>query len=558
MMKASNPKATAAIVAPTGLRKGKPEARIAPAGGVDKQLSQTSAVDLFFRQMREPRVIALLGAAGALGIGASARLGFGASLLESVFWSASFLGLGLGAASYARLSTELSRMRNSLDHTRKHMATTARVLSETIEQAESLALISREPTRAAVPAVAASSTDHQVNLEGLANVARAQVILANKSEADISVLSTLVSDLAEAVAEQEREIKTLREHATAASSETAEARTEAREAAKLVRRLLDQGRPSFPALRQDDAKESSRTVLNGRFAEQRVEPADHDEAADPVLVKRLGDAFANGGFGFALQPVVTLPQRKVKFYELSLVISADSGPIEAQIMRKAAKDAGVGAQYDRTLIARALRLITYFRSKQKDITVICEVTGSLLVANPAFDELIAELRRDKDAARSLVIGFPHAVYRSLRQGERDLLRFFSEAGTKFGVMGLTDMRLDPAALSAANVSVATIDVMRMIEAIPTGLPGLDVHVGDIAGLFARRNIDLVVQNVKDEQQLLDIIDLDTPLAQGRLLGEPRPINPELVTPPQGAEPVPAPPAPANTDRQPLRNFLRRA
>ena len=558
----------------------KQPAKLEPARTITPKDTTKPAQPSFFakagRQFAEPRIIALLGSLGAIGVGAAARIGFGASLLESVFWSGSFLGLGLGAASFARLSRDLGTMRNSLDHTRKHMATTARVLAETLEQAEHLNALSRDSIGGGVPAQPAAAlhsepANHQLHLEGLANVARAQVILANKSEADMSVLSTLVSDLAEAVAEQEKELKALRRHTTEAQAETASARLDAREAADLIRTVLDQKQGSSKYTRPDQAAndpaeddhfeiETLRTAQKNPHSQPALVK---DTPADPDLVARLARTLVAGAineaaFGFALQPVVTLPQRKVKFYELGLVLKADGTEPDTASLRRAARDAGIAPQYDRMLVGRAIRLIRYFRSKQKDITIFCQITGAMLTANPAFDELVAELRRDQAAAQSLVICFSQSTYTDFRQGEHDLLRFLSDAGVHFGVADLKDMRLDPLALSKANVRVVTINVATMLAALPTGLAGLDVHVADLAGLFARRNIDLVVQNVATEQDLLDVMDLDTPLAQGGLLGEPRPIAAELISATQPPAAVPASSPSIAPERQPLRNFLRRA
>ena len=519
--------------------------------------------------LRDPRAIALFGGLGGLAVGAGARFGFNASLLESVFWSASFAGLGLGAASFMRLTSELQSMRRSLDHTRKHMATTARVLSETLEQAETLNTLSRESPAPAVaspplPPQDSSQANHAVHLEGLVNVARAQVILAHKSEADMSVLSTLVSNLAEAVGEQEKELQSLRGEAAASRAETAAARKEARETAELVQRIA--GRQNALqgqglSLAQRDAANFDLRLSGADSALGKasiVGGSDPDIVADPALVRDLARSLADKSYGFALQPVMTLPQRKVKFYEMSLVPGASPAQ-SPDLMSAAAREANVAARYDRLLVSRALRLIRYFRSKQRDIAILCEVTGAMLVANPAFDELIAELRSDRDAARSLTIAFAHKDYAGFRQSETDLLRFFTEMGIRFGVMRLADMKLDPAKLARDNVRVVGVDVTRMIAAIPTGMSGLDVHVADLAGLFARRDIDFVVQNLTSEQELLDVMDFDVPLAQGLLLGEPRPVNPDLIEAAGEAEPAPPPVAPApSSERQPLRNFLRRA
>ncbi len=527
---------------------------------VNKGSSRISPVS---RALSDPRSIAVATFIVACALAAGARLGFGASLLESAFWAASFFGLGLGAASFVRLSSELTGMRQSLEHTRRQMATTARVLAETLEQAENLNRVTEEiaalPPRALREAEASPKEDvsaaeaetHKAHLQGLANVARAQVILANKSEADVNVLSGLIRDLAEAVGEQERELVSLR-------SEAGEARRLSQEAAKIARQVLTLPRVAVAA-----------PVLAGerKLTAPGVNLVSYDEApVDRLLISRLETAFVDDGFTVALQPIVTLPQRKVKLYELGLILKGDAPGRSSSMVRKAVLAAGLAANYDRLLIQRALRMIRYFLARQKEITILCEITGAMLTANAAFDLIITELRQEPEIARGLVLGFSHESYSSFRPSEKDLLPFLSEAGVRFAVTGLADMRLDPQALGAVGVRFVTIDVVRLMEAVPTGLAGLDVHVADLSGLFARRKIDLIVQNIISDRDLLDIIDMEIPLAQGKLLGEPRPLNPELsdatAPEPAVASPQPvsvvAPPSPSVGARQPLRNFLRRA
>ncbi len=513
----------------------------------------------FRNKLVQPGTIVLVGCLVSIGIAVSARIGFGASLLESSFWAVTFLGLGLGAASFLRMSQELNRMRGSLDHTRKQMATTARVLAETLEQAENLANVSREvaalpPRHASNEAVAdshGSANSNRVHLEGLANVARAQVILANKSEADIGVLSSLIRDIAEAVTDQEREIEELRR-------ETADAARSAREA------IFALQKPPVSNLAPNSRP------LAANFSDRLVSGADprmlqpsvlaNEPPADRLLVSQLEDAFANDGFSVALQPVVTLPQRKVRLYEATLQLKGETIPRSANVFRKAALAAGSAARYDHLLIARALRIIRYFRKREKDISVFCEVTGAMLVANTAFDQLVNELSREPEVSKSLVIAFSQDTHSQLRQNEKDLLKTLSETGVKQAVAGLAHMRRDPLMLSNEGIRFVTIDAARLLGASSAGLPGLDVHVADLAGLFARRNIEMIVQNISGEQEIIDLLDMEIPLVQGKFLGEARAINPELLEAVQSKPDItpqvaPVPPA---VQRQPLRNFLRRA
>ncbi len=488
----------------------------------------------------EPFTIAILGCILGIGAAVIAQLQFDLPQLECAYWGAGIAACGLVLAFLVHSRRRFEQLNASLNDTRRQIAITARILSETLEESERLK--KQQP----LPSFTVSTQQSATSQQGLANIARAQVILANKSDADISVLSGLIRDLADIVSEQERELDLARVDAK-------EARSMAQDAAKIAKQILHLPRSSLNA---PPSKLTEQVILGD------TQRSNHDT----LLVSKLDSAFEDDGFAVSLQPIVTLPQRKVKLYELGLMLKGEVAGRSGSLIRKAVLAAGFAANYDKILIERSLTMIKHFRSRQKDITILCELTGALLIANGEFDAITQNLRQQPVLAQSLVLGLSADTYLGLSVSERDLLSFLGETGVKFALMGLTNMRLDPQALSNDGVRFVTIDVVRLMEAVPTGLSGLDVHVADLAGLFARRKIELVVQNIASDRDLLDIIDMDIPLAQGKLLGEPRalaetiPLS-ETVSAPQAIVSEIRPQAIMNSQsiaRQPLKNFLRRA
>jgi cyclic-di-GMP phosphodiesterase, flagellum assembly factor TipF len=499
--------------------------------------------------LTSPLSIVILTLILAGGASAAAYLELKLPLRETMLLAVGCTVIGLGFAFFMHVAGRLNNLTKALDHTRRQMAISARILSETLDHTEKL---SRQSQKSPTVQFAASSESDssKVHLQGLANIARAQVILANKSDTDIGVLSGLIRDLADIVAEQESELSGLR-------SEASDARKMAQEAARVAGQI---------AIKQvaAHALTTPTRIVSGVVERSVVDIAPPDR----LLISKLESAFSDNGFAISFQPIVTLPQRKVKLYELALMLKDDVPERSGSMVRKAVFAAGLAINYDLALIQRSLQMIGHFRSRQKEIAILCEITGAILVANPEFDQIISELRQQPSFAQSLTLGISYEAYSNLSVAEKDLLSFLSETGVKFALMGLTNMRLDPQALSAANIRFVTIDVMRLMDAVPTGLQGLDVHVADLAGLFARSKIELIVQNIASDRDLLDIIDMEIPLAQGKLLGEARPLNPAISE----AKPVEAkldiasvkpqiqspPPMQVASQRQPLRNFLRRA
>jgi cyclic-di-GMP phosphodiesterase, flagellum assembly factor TipF len=501
------------------------------------------------RVLIAPFSIVIISCLLAIGVVVAAKTEFGFSLRDSSFLACACVAFGLGLAFFMHVVQRFKSLTKTLDHTRNQMAVSARILSETLDYTEKLSKQSPKSPSVQFASVPESGAS-KAHLQGLANIARAQVILANKSDTDIGVLSGLIRDLADIVAEQERELASLR-------GEASDARKIAQEAARVAGQI---------AVKQ---VVTSNAMQAPRITSGVVEPLPVDFAPpDRLLISKLETAFTDDGFATSFQPIVTLPQRKVKLYELSLMLKDDISARSGSMIRKAVFAAGLAINYDVALIQRSLQMIGHFRSRQKEIAILCEITGAVLVANPEFDQIISELRQQPSFAQSLTLGLSYESYSNLSGAEKDLLSFLSETGVKFALMGLTNMRLDPQALSVANVRFVTIDVVRLMDAVPTGLQGLDVHVADLAGLFARSKIELIVQNIASDRDLLDIIDMEIPLAQGKLLGEARPLNP-AISDTKRAEPKPEPapqslavasppPMQVASQRQPLRNFLRRA
>jgi len=56
--------------------------------------------------------------------------------------------------------------------------------------------------------------------------------------------------------------------------------------------------------------------------------------------------------------------------------------------------------------------------------------------------------------------------------------------------------------------------------------GGDIHPADLSDLCGRHNITLIADRIESENQIVNIIDYEIALGQGRLFSEPRPVRDE--------------------------------
>ena len=92
--------------------------------------------------------------------------------------------------------------------------------------------------------------------------------------------------------------------------------------------------------------------------------------------------------------------------------------------------------------------------------------------------------------------------------------------------------------------------------------GLEIHAADLSRLLQRFGMQLIASGVAAEATVLDLLDFQTPLAQGDLFASARQVRPEALSAAapeataQPAQPVPEPPPSA--ERVSFRSRLRRA
>jgi len=125
----------------------------------------------------------------------------------------------------------------------------------------------------------------------------------------------------------------------------------------------------------------------------------------PIL-KAVQAAVDKNQVDLYLQPIVTLPQRKPKFYEaLSRIRDADGELIRpAQFMRSAEK-AGTMPILDKMLLVRAIQVLRRLLLRKADAIVVCNISSSSLADSRFFNDFRKLLNAKPDLADHLIFEF---------------------------------------------------------------------------------------------------------------------------------------------------------
>jgi cyclic-di-GMP phosphodiesterase TipF (flagellum assembly factor) len=256
------------------------------------------------------------------------------------------------------------------------------------------------------------------------------------------------------------------------------------------------------------------------------------------ILNTIREALTADRLDLYLQPIVTLPQRKARFYEaLSRLRLADGRIIEAKEFIGPARAAGLLPQMDQRVVLRCVQIVRRLAAKNREAGLFLNIAAETLRDGKIFPEILAYLEAHRAIASSLVFEFTQAEYRSLGPAEMINLTLLAERGFPISLDRMDDLRVDPRVLAERGVRFIKVAGDLLLQ---RGQGASDVHPADLSDLLARFGIDLVADRIENESLVVDLLDYDVRYGQGFLFSAPRPLRSDIL---QGSEPAAERPAP---------------
>jgi cyclic-di-GMP phosphodiesterase, flagellum assembly factor TipF len=227
-----------------------------------------------------------------------------------------------------------------------------------------------------------------------------------------------------------------------------------------------------------------------------------------------------------LQPIVTLPQRKVRYYEAMSRLRTEGGDVVmASRFIGQAEIGGLMPAIDNLVVFRCVQVLRRLLLKNREVGVFCNLSTATLTDAVVFPQLLEFLEANRAIAPSLVLEFTQAGLRHVGPIENESLAALNERGYRFSLDNVSDLRLEPRDLVSRGFRFVKIPANFMLQ---RGAPSSDIHPADLSDLLGRFGIDLIAEKIESEVSVVDLLDYDVKFGQGFLFSPPRPVRAEAL------------------------------
>ena len=241
----------------------------------------------------------------------------------------------------------------------------------------------------------------------------------------------------------------------------------------------------------------------------------------------IAKAMEDNRIDLYLQPIVTLPQRKVRFYEAMARLRTQGGEIvAAEDFIPYAEGAGLLPALDNMMLFRCVAVTRRLQLKNREVGVICNIGAATLADPVEFNKLLQFAEANRALADALSFEFGQAAYRAFGPLEHEALAALAERGFRFSMDHVADLRMEPKELADRRFRFLKVPAALLLDKSASARS--DIHPQDLADLLARSGIDVVADRVEHESTVVDLLDYDVRFGQGFLFSAPRPVRAEAL------------------------------
>lgn len=262
-------------------------------------------------------------------------------------------------------------------------------------------------------------------------------------------------------------------------------------------------------------------------------PKGEDGFDDNQLLDIVREGLKRDRVDLYLQPVVSLPQRKTRFYECFSRIRDEQGRVvlPERYLEIARREGFVGA-IDNLLLFRCVQLVRRAQSRNHNVGFFCNISANTLADRAFFSGFVDFLASNVELSRNLIFEFSQEDVEAQGPEIDEYISRLGRLGFFFSLDRVRDLaKLDIQGLGRKRFKYIKIDSAQLLDrekASPAsdaedgnGPAIIGVNVAALKRVLDVHGIDLIAEKIESEQDLIELLDYRIDYGQGYLFGEPR-------------------------------------
>ncbi len=253
-----------------------------------------------------------------------------------------------------------------------------------------------------------------------------------------------------------------------------------------------------------------------------------DALPEPVIpIELLKQAIEENRLVCHIEPIVQLPQRRPYAYDIVLrLLLEDAELADAPDFMPQRGHEEVVRRIEAFAVEEAITVARRARTAEEPIRLFIPMSRASLSDPTTVELLQATLEANRAITGSLAFALSQAEWQRLTQSEKLALSQMNRTGVGFSLTHATSLRFDFGELQGLGFESVRIDATRFLRH-PERFT--DFHPSDVAAYSRRYHIELLATGIIDEQQLLSLFEDGFNFVQGPHIASPGPVRADLVS-----------------------------
>lgn len=251
----------------------------------------------------------------------------------------------------------------------------------------------------------------------------------------------------------------------------------------------------------------------------KLDPSDASDLneLDQRALARVSEAIEHDRLDLYLQPVVSLPQRKVRYYEaFSRLRTREGAVLKPSDYLNAAERANRIGVIDNMILLRCIQSLSRIAQADSSVAIFCNISPATLYDTAFFNHFTDYLELNEDLASRLIFEFTYPASQIMHPRFEENLASIAGRGFAFSIDHVPSLDLDWAALRARNFRFAKASAALLKSTTQFS----DARVSELRARIAGAGVSLVAEKVEKESDLPDVYSLGIDYGQGALFGAP--------------------------------------